>query len=206
MDPKGKNALILAVLLLAGAVTYWYMLYAPDETGIHVIAAHADTLETANAKVMLEVANGTEAKLRADADRFANELSGLRRLVPTENEVPALLESISNDARQVGLDVSEFAPDGVLPGDDFDMAKYRFAVIGPYHKIAEFLTTIASSSRIISPINVVMTTASRTIERRPHANETFVEVKFGVITYVAKTRPTVRAAPAAATPAKAGVK
>jgi type IV pilus assembly protein PilO len=205
LDPKGKNAIAIAAVLLMGAGAYWYYMYAPDSAAITKIAAHADTLETQNTKVKKEVSLGLEGKLRADAQRFTTELSGLRRLVPTENEVPALLESISTDARQVGLEVSEFRPDGVLIGNDFDMAKYSFAVTGPFHKIAEFLTTVASSPRIITPVNVAITPSSGTGERRPRANEAFVSVRFGVITYVAKTKPNVPPAPAPA-PAKPGGK
>jgi type IV pilus assembly protein PilO len=205
LDPKGKNAIAIAMVLLMGAGAYWYYMYSPDSAAIAKTAAHADTLEASNAKVKKEVAQGMEGKLRADAVLFSTELSGLRRLVPTENEVPALLESISTDARQVGLEVSEFRPDGVLVGNDFDMAKYSFAVIGPYHRIAEFLTTVASSPRIITPINVAITPSAGTGERRPKADEVFVSVRFGVVTYVAKTKPTPPPAPPAAA-AKPGAK
>src|SRR3954463_15335010 len=97
LDPKGKNAIALAAVLLMGAGAYWYYMYAPDAEAISKIAVHADTLEAQNAKIKREVEQGMEGKLRADAARYTDELSGLRRLVPTENEVPALLESVSND-------------------------------------------------------------------------------------------------------------
>jgi type IV pilus assembly protein PilO len=202
MDPKGKNAIAIAAVLLMGAGAYWYYMYSPDSEAISKIAVHADTLEASNAKIKAEVAKGSESKLRADAAQYSDELAGLRRLVPTENEVPALLESVSNDARLVGLEVSEFRPDGVLTGNDFDMAKYVFSVIGPYHKVAEFLTTVASSPRIITPVNVVMAPSGGTGERRPRPDEAFVQARFGVITYVAKTKPN----PPPAAPPKPGAK
>jgi type IV pilus assembly protein PilO len=206
LDQKGKNAIAIAVVLLMGAGAYWYYMYAPDAAAISKIAMHADTLETQNAKVQREVALGMEGKLRADAERYTTELAGLRRLVPTENEVPALLESVSNDARLVGLEVSEFKPDGVLTGNEFDMAKYAFSVIGPYHKVAEFLTTVASSPRIITPVNVAIAASAGTGERKPRPDESFVQVRFGVITYVAKTKPIVAPAAPLPAPAKPGAK
>jgi type IV pilus assembly protein PilO len=206
LDQKGKNAIAIAAVLLMGAGAYWWYMYSPDAAAVSKIAAHADTLEVQNAKVQKEVALGMEGKLRADADRYTTELAGLRRLVPTENEVPALLESVSNDARLVGLEVSEFKPDGLLTGNDFDMAKYAFSVIGPYHKVAEFLTTVASSPRIITPVNVAIAASSGTGERKPRPDEAFVQVRFGVITYVAKTKPLVAPAAPAPAPAKPGAK
>ena len=82
--------------------------------------------------------------MKAEGDAYARELLVLRRLVPTSNEVPPLLESISNAARRAGLDISELSPDGVLTGDQFDTYKYRLGVTGPYHQIAEFLSNVAS--------------------------------------------------------------
>ena len=196
LDKKGQNALAILGLFVVGAGLYFYLVWGDAQTAITVVAVHADSLEATNARIKKEIAGGGEAKLRADAARFSSELSGLRRLVPTSNEVPAMVDAISTAARQVGLDVSEFAPDAVLPGEDFDMMKYRFGVIGPYHKVAELLTSIASSPRIISPINVTIVQGAATESRRPRLNETFVKVNFGVITYVAKTNPLAPPPPA----------
>jgi Tfp pilus assembly protein PilO len=116
-------------------------------------------------------------------------------------------------ARANGMEISEFTPDAVLSGQDFDMVKYKFAVTGPFHKVVEFLTQIASSPRILTPINVSVSTSGRVLERKPGKGETFVDVKFGVMTYVAKTKPlapptTQAVVPTkpAATPAKPGAK
>lgn len=205
LDKKGQNALAIVGLIVVAAGLYWYLVWSDAQVAINLVAVHADSLEASNARIKKEIAGGMEAKLRADADRYSNELAGLRRLVPTSNEVPAMVDAISTAARQVGLDVAEFAPDGLLPGEDFDMVKYRFGVVGPYHKVAELLTSIASSPRIISPINVQIVAGSATESRRPRPNETFVKVTFGVITYVAKTKPMTPPAPAAAS-AKPGAK
>lgn len=205
LDKKGQNALAILGLFVVGAGLYFYLVWGDAQTAIAVVAVHADSLEASNARIKKEVAGGGETKLRADAARFSSELSGLRRLVPTSNEVPAMVDAISTAARQVGLDVSEFAPDAVLPGEDFDMMKYKFGVIGPYHKVAELLTSIASSPRIISPINVSIVQGAATESRRPRLNETFVKVNFGVITYVAKTNP-LAAPPPAPAPAPAAAK
>jgi len=198
LDKKGQNALAIFGLIVVMAGLYWYLIWSDKQVAINLVAVHADSLEASNARLKKDIAGGMEAKLRADADRFTSELAGLRRLVPTSNEVPAMVDAISTDARQVRPDVSEFAPAGILPGEDFDMVKYRFGVTGPYHKVAELLTNIASSPRIISPINVQVAGGAATESRRPRPNETFVKVNFGVITYVAKTKPLPPPEPAAA--------
>jgi type IV pilus assembly protein PilO len=201
LDKKGQNALAIMGLFVVAAGLYWYLVWSDAQVAIRVVAVHADSLEASNARIKKEISGGAEAKLRAEADRYTSELAGLRRLVPTTNEVPAMVDAISTAARQVGLEVAEFAPDGELPGEDFNMVKYRFGVIGPYHKVAELLTSIASSPRIISPINVQVAASGPTESRRPKSNETFVKVNFGVITYVAKTAPPAPATAPAPKPA-----
>jgi len=206
LDAKGKKALAYAAFALATAVGYAYSIWWPVREDIHKQLAHADTVVSTNAIDSVVDANNKEARFRAELDSYTTLLIGLRRLVPTVNEVPALVDLVSTDARKAGLELSEFAQDGTLVGDDFDIKKYKFGVIGPFHKIAEFLTSVASGPQIIVPINVSVGPPSRVIDRKPRSGEAFVEVKFGVLTYVAKTAPPVPVArqAAAAAPAKPG--
>jgi Tfp pilus assembly protein PilO len=86
-------------------------------------------------------------------------------------------------------------PDGVVNGDQFDTYKYKLAVTGPYHQVAEFITNIGSLPRIVAPINVDLKPSNRASpDRRPKKNEQFLDVHFGIQTYVA--RPNQAAAPA----------
>jgi Tfp pilus assembly protein PilO len=198
VDEKGKNALAVAVFLIAGAGVFWYYLWNPNQIKVNETAAHADSLEQNNKKIELLVKKGLEGTLRSEAAKYTSQLAGLRQLVPTQNEVPALVDAVSNFARQSGLDVLTFVPDGGQTGDDFDMVKYKFSVSGPYHRIAEFLTSVASSQRILAPINLALKPSPpRPSERRPKADELFIDADFGIMTYVAKTKPP---APPAAPP------
>jgi type IV pilus assembly protein PilO len=126
--------------------------------------------------------------MKEEADAYARELNALRRLVPTQHEVPALLESISTAARRAGLEFSDVTPDGVTNGDQFDTYRYKLAVTGAYHQVAEFLTNIGTLPRIVAPINIAMAPTNRQGgELRPRKNEQLLDVKFQVQTYVAHT-------------------
>ena len=52
-------------------------------------------------------------------------------------------------------------PDGVVNGDQFDTYRYKLAVTGPYHQVAEFLANIGSLPRIVAPINVALSPSTR---------------------------------------------
>ena len=186
-DPRSKRLVLLAAICVLGVGAYWYLLWKPDHAQVVTIAAHADTLELANAKIKKEVENGAEKRIKAAAERYTAELAVLRRLVPTQSEVPALIDGVSTAARQLGMDISNYSPQGEMPGDYFNAQKYDFSVTGPYHKVAEFFTEIGSLDRILVPINVNIIPSGRKIERRPAKDEVFVDVTFGVLTYVSKT-------------------
>src|SRR5215471_18239049 len=150
-NPRDQRLLIVALLAVGLAAVYQQLVWSPKSAELTALAARVDTLDSLNLIAKAEVAKGNAAKMKQEADAFARELSVLRRLVPTENEVPSLLESISTAARRAGLELSEIAPDGVINGDNYDTYRYKLGVTGPYHQVTEFFSNIGSLSRIVAP-------------------------------------------------------
>ena len=188
-NPRDRNLLFIGLLAAALAVVYQQLYWSPKNVELNALEVRLDTLDSLNRLARIEYAKGSAAKMKAEGDEYARQLSILRRLVPTENEVPALLESISTAARRAGLELVDIQPDGVLNGDSFDTYKYKLGVTGPYHQVADFLTNIGTMSRIVSPINLMMSPTMRTGEMRPKRGEQFLDARFGVQTYVAHVSP-----------------
>jgi type IV pilus assembly protein PilO len=187
-QPRDQKLLVLALAVIGLAVGYQQMYWTPKNQELNEIQFHLDTLDSLNKVAKADVAKGSATKMKQEADQFARELAVLRRLVPTENEVPSLLESISSAARHAGLELSDVQPDGVVNGDQFDTYRYRLGVTGPYHKVADFLSNVGQLPRIISPINLSVTPTTRTGELKPQKLEQFLDAKFQVQTYVAHTQ------------------
>jgi type IV pilus assembly protein PilO len=142
-------------------------------------------LDSLNRIAKADVAKGSATKMKQEAEEYARELAVLRHLIPTENEVPSLLESISSAARHAGLELSDVQPDGVVNGDQFDTYRYKLGVTGPYHQVAAFLSNVGSLSRIVAPINLSVSPTTRTGEIKPKKLEQFLDARFQVQTYVA---------------------
>ena len=124
-----------------------------------------------NQRAKSELAQGKTQELKAEAERFANDLEVMRRLVPTGNEVPALLEQVSTAARRVGLDIADVSRCRSSQGDQYDAYKYRLSVRGDYHQIGTLLTNIGSLQRIVAPINLTLAPApqgSGAVQARAH--------------------------------------
>ena len=197
-SPRGQKLFVIGLLAVGLAVAYQQVVWTPKNVELNTIEVRLDTLDSLNRLSKIDVAKGSASKMKAEADAFGRELEVLRHLVPTKNEVPALLESVSTAARRAGLELSDVQPDGNIEGDQFDTYRFKIGVTGPWHQVAEFLTNVASMQRIVSPINLTLTATSRVGERRPKKDEQFLDARFGIQTYVA------HASPKAAAPAQAG--
>jgi type IV pilus assembly protein PilO len=184
-NPRDQKLLVLVLAVVGLSIGYEQMYWAPKNQELRVLSARLDTLDSLNKVAKADVAKGSATKMKQEAEEFARELAVLRHLVPTENEVPSLLESISSAARHAGLELSDVQPDGVVQGDQFDTYRYRLGVTGPYHQVATFLSNVGSLSRIIAPINLTASPTTRTGELKPKQLEQFLDAHFQVQTYVA---------------------
>ena len=94
--------LLYAVLPIALAFVYWYLLWSPQNVPLDETQSHVDSLAVINQRAKAELAQGKTAQLKAEAEQYAQDLEVMRQLVPTGNEVPALLEQVSTAARASG--------------------------------------------------------------------------------------------------------
>ncbi len=143
----------ISIIAVALAVVYYMYPYTARETALVTTASRLEALTDANAKASREFKSGSLEQLRAQAAENRATLTVMRRLVPTGNEVPALLEEVSNAARRAGLDVGGVVPEAVIPGAQFDTYRYKVTIIGGYHQFGEFLANVGSLARIVAPVN-----------------------------------------------------
>jgi type IV pilus assembly protein PilO len=189
-NSRDQKLLVVGMLVVGLGALYQQYVWTPKNDDLMIVEKRVASLDSINRSAKIEVAKGTAAKARAEADQYQRQLDVLRRLVPTENEVPALLEAISESARRAGLEFSDVVPDGIVAGDQFDAYRYRIAVVGPFHRLAEFLSNVGSLPRIVAPINLALVPSSRaTTERKPQKGEQFLEARLQIQTYVVHPVP-----------------
>lgn len=176
-----------AVLTLAIAGAYGYFLYMPKRQQLAAIEEHVVTLDKKNDQAKKDLTNGSVARLIQQAAEHEASLKVLHQLVPTTNEVPALLENVSTAARRVGLDLASVEPLPVLIGEQFDTYRYKVSVKGGFHALAGFLTNVGSLNRIVAPValDVKMQTAMEKKKARPKDGESTLDTDFQIQTYIA---------------------
>src|SRR5690242_6391790 len=187
---RDKYMMLVVIAAIGLAAAYYMYLWSPKKEELDATQAHVDSLVIMNQRAKSELAQGKTQELKEEAERFSADLEVMRRLVPTGNEVPALLEQVSTAARRVGLDIADVQPLPLLQGDQYDAYKYRLSVRGDYHEIAVLLANVGSLQRIVAPINLTLAPAQQAGGAKNTTRKQPVEARFEIQTYVARTAPT----------------
>ena len=107
--PRNQVKFLIGFVAIALAAAYYIYPYAAHEEQIASDITRVAELEDANQRVAREFASGSIERLRVQAAENRSALLVMRRLVPTGNEVPALLEEVSTAARRAGPAASPMA-------------------------------------------------------------------------------------------------
>ncbi|MEY4609430.1 MAG: hypothetical protein RL625_1647 [Gemmatimonadota bacterium] len=179
--------LLVSILAFAGVFAYWYFLYQPKAAELVTVTSHIETLEASNGRAKAVLARGSMDSLDQQKSALDENLRVMRSLIPTGNEVPALLDQILAAARQNNLELGDFAPSETVTGTTFDTYGFRLSLRGTYHEIGEVLASIASLRRIIVPVNVTLAPATTPGRREAPVGEQMLVATFDVQTYVVRT-------------------
>src|SRR5581483_3529932 len=188
-SPRDLAYLALCVLFFGGIFAFYTMVYSPKEAELAAVQSHIGQLEQNNQRAKAELAKGSVNDLRAQALRYQQNLQLMRQLVPTTNEVPALIEQVSTAARRVNLELNGINPEPPISGDQFDTYRYQISVVGDYHAIAAFLANVGSLTRIVAPVNLQLAPVVQNGGAGLSAasrNKAVLSSKFEIQTYVAK--------------------
>jgi type IV pilus assembly protein PilO len=193
-DKRDQTKLGISIIAVMLAVAYYMYPYSERQQQVAENTARLDSLVAANTKAQREFKAGNLDQLKAQAAANRATLTVMRRLVPTDNEVPALLEEVSTAARRAGLDVGGVVPDAVIPGEQFDTYRYKVTMIGGYHQFGEFLSNVGSLARIVAPVNFQLAAggAGNRGSLRPSVRAVNRDGMTSVITlqtYVERTKP-----------------
>jgi type IV pilus assembly protein PilO len=155
-DPKQRNALLLGVVTAVLFFLFWSYWRAPRIEEMGEKQARLEQLEQNNRLAQIIVARGA-TELEERLQEYELHVDRLEALIPQSEEVAALLNQISQAARQTGVSDPEMRPEPSEPGAFYTKESYEIEVVGEYHEIGRFLTNIASLDRIITPVDLELT-------------------------------------------------
>lgn len=186
-NQRDQLMLFVGIIGIVGAVAYWNFVYSPKDEALQLTRDHVEKLDASNQRAKAIMARGSVEKLQEESKRLQANLDLMRTLIPSSNEVPALLDQILGAARRTGLEFSNFAPNGTVQGETFDTYRFRMSVQGSYHQIGELFSQIGSLRRIIVPGNVQLAASNSAEARRNRPDERILTANFEIQTFVVRT-------------------
>ncbi len=187
MTQREQMMVGIAVACFAIVGLFWYFPYQSRNARLAGIETHVASLERINSSAQKEMAKGNVKELKAQADAFRQSLAVMRQLVPTNNEVPLLLDQVSTAARRANLDIGAVQPDSVIPGTEFDTYRYKVGLVGSYHELGRFFANVGGLTRIVAPVDVKLQPAS--VTRGGAKGSSLIQADMEIRTYVARTTP-----------------
>ncbi|MDR2455695.1 MAG: type 4a pilus biogenesis protein PilO [Deltaproteobacteria bacterium] len=148
-----KLAILIAALAALGGG--FYMMYVtPWTERTKALAAEIGTLESA---IKTEQGNINRHK-RIDEYIVPvnNTYNYLKGYLTTENEIPRLIQIISDLGSQAGTRVTLFAPRAAIPRDDYAEIQFTMNLEGPYLNVLKFLYSLSLMDRLINITSVTM--------------------------------------------------
>jgi len=156
-EPKQRNALFVGVGAVALLYVFHSFWYTGQRAEVTTMVERLEGLQQANRSAQITAARGG-GQLEERLAAYERHVMTLEQLIPASDEVPSLLREITQTARQViGTDPAQFRPEPDEPGEFYTKKAYQMQAIGEFHAIARFLTSVASLSRIITPVDVTIT-------------------------------------------------
>jgi Tfp pilus assembly protein PilO len=182
---KKQVMYLVTALPVLAAVAYYMLMFQPDSDRLGAMRSAIDTMNIKIESAKADLAKGTVEGARARVNAYLNQLTLLRKLVPAANDVPNLIDDISNRAKRRGVQIAKFTPGAVDQVPPFEVHKYAYTVFGHYDEVAGFLSDVASLQRIMVPYDLKIDQAKQ-VAMKAYADTSggLLEVSFELRTFV----------------------
>jgi len=130
------------------AATWWFVVKEKKQVELEKLVQTEQTLKSE----FLE-----KNKLAKNLDAYKDQMveagkmfDVLKEQLPSEGEIPDLLEVVSQRGLSRGLQFQSFQPVAEVPREFYVEKPVNIVVTGNYHQLAEFVSDVAEMSRIVS--------------------------------------------------------
>jgi len=176
-------SIIIALLVL-------FLMINPKLKQIKVLESQIDKQNNEIAASQAKAAKLEVLKL--ENERLVKRFNELKEQLPEEKEISSLLKQVSDMGTSAGLEIQSWkpAPKTTHPSGIVYEIPVSVDVIGTYHNLGYFLSSITKLNRIVNINNMKLGAPMK------EKNETILQVSFRASTFSAV--PEVEAAPAPA--------
>ena len=122
-----------------------------------------EVAELQDKKAQLETKLLTEQRLARNLKRVREQVKALEAKLqeavmqlPDKKEIPSLLTSISSLAKEAGLEIQIFKPEGEILKEFYAEVPVAIQVFGSFHKVATFFDEVSRLPRIVNMAKISM--------------------------------------------------
>lgn len=150
-----SQKLLLLLLLVAGLFVAFYLLvYSPTQEKIQQQTMRLQELNQNRAEL---VANADDVdRLRAEIEDLCRRQESFAERLPSNDEVPSLLQSLHQQAGIVGLDIKRFSRSDDVPDVNYTKVPVTMEVAGTYDQVADFFYFLGQQQRIVNVADITM--------------------------------------------------
>lgn len=157
VDPRVLMAALLGIPILIGVVCYFLLISGKYAE----LGEREGALTDIRRKIEVsEVHIKRRDELLAHTKELEEKLALSLRRLPTDKEIPELLEQISNMALRYGLDVTSFTPEPEARRDFYAEVPVKFSMRGRFHSMLSFFDEVSRMPRIVTVANITMKSLS----------------------------------------------
>ncbi|WP_415897413.1 type 4a pilus biogenesis protein PilO [Neptuniibacter sp. QD72_48] len=142
---KVVSYLLVIALIIAGGVHFYIQ---DKQDSLKKVVAKEEGLKKQYKSKALQVAN-LDA-LRKQMKDVEGRFKELLKQLPTEKEVPGLLDDITNLGTAAGLNIGSISLATEKRRDFYSELPIKISVAGSYHQIGQFVSGVAGLSRIVT--------------------------------------------------------
>jgi len=199
MSKKDRTQL-LGLLIAVGVllpVALWFLWRTEFASGTAALQQERDSLRTRVTQARTALRSGTLEQLEATVAAYGEALGAMRQLVPENNEVTVLLDSITTRAQMRGVTVVSVEPQQAMFNGPYEVQRFELVVLGPYDQIGEFFSDVASLTRIMVPVapSIEVAEPQQLAGMLVEGNRTYLRVGFEVRTFVKSAAAQAQPAP-----------
>ncbi|MEK7706011.1 MAG: type 4a pilus biogenesis protein PilO [Myxococcota bacterium] len=152
--PQRQRYALVGLIIIALAGGYYYLFHMEQNDKISTLEGEYRKIESERAEKQAYVDN--LARYEARLSDLQRNLNAARAQLPDDADVPQLLAQLGNKARQSGLEIDRFEPQGETPRSFYGEIVFAVTVRGSYHAVATFIDSLGKLDRIVNVSDLTM--------------------------------------------------
>lgn len=152
--PLSQKLLLLVLLMLGIFLAYFFKFQQSVESDIEGQTNRIQTLSQQKAELN---ASGDEiAHIREEIAGLCERQESFLEKLPPREDIPALLQSINQQAQLTGLAIETFERGHNVPGPNYTTIKVAVELEGTYDQISDFFYFMGRQQRIVNVSDITL--------------------------------------------------